>query len=85
MLKYERSDDKCELEMEGNVLEICADVTFMIREVYQGITKDEPEVAKAFRDMVIRVVSDPEGPVWTDPKNAVRQLIQKLEKLVETP
>lgn len=85
MLKYEHSEEKFELEFKGNVAEICADVTFMIREVYQGITKDEPEVAKAFRDMVICVVGNPDGPVWTDPKNAVRRLIQKLEKLVEAP
>lgn len=46
---------------EGSGIEILADLTFLIRQIYRGMDEDD---AKAFKYAIQEVIADEESPVW---------------------
>lgn len=65
MLKYEHNEQGTLLEMHGNVVNITAEVTFLIRRVHEELNKSDREIAKVFREMFTKVVTDENSPIWT--------------------
>lgn len=45
----------------GSGLDIMADLTFLIRQIYREMDEDE---AKAFKYTIQKVIADEESPVW---------------------
>jgi len=83
MLKYEHNGLIDRLEMHGNMDDIIAEVTYLIRRAYKVIEKNHPDAAEEFKSMVTKIVGDPESPVWADHNGIAVKLAQKLEEVLE--
>lgn len=60
-------DDKagtCEIEMEGNLMALLADVAHLIRSIYCALLGTKPLLADGFRYILGRVVGNEASPVW---------------------
>lgn len=66
MLKchLEKETSTCNITVEGSPIDILADVTFLIRNVYLAFQKNSPIAGSIFRDMLLEVVNDYSSPVW---------------------
>lgn len=66
MLKchLEKETDTCKIAVKGSPIDILADVTFLIRDVYLAFQKNSPIAGDLFRDMLLEVVNDYSSPVW---------------------
>ena len=80
MLKYNHDKEDSELEFSGNLLEILAEVTYLIKRVHNALEEKEPKLAEEFKRLLIKTVSDENSPLWLDGKRAVEMLIDKLRQ-----
>lgn len=55
----------------GDVIELAADVVFVLRSIHSKLEQASPEAGVAFRDIVQAVVGDNDGPAWTMPMKGV--------------
>lgn len=84
MLKYVHDEENGEqiLEIKGNLLEILAECTYMVKTVYQQLHEQGHKEAEVFRDLMIRSIGDENSPVWVD-KSRRDILIDKLESILD--
>lgn len=61
MLKFERTDKQVSLEMDGNLLEIMADITLLLKVVYKHLEKNDKE---EFRFIFSHAIARPDFPAW---------------------
>ena len=80
MLKYTHDKDECNLEFSGNLLDILAEVTYLIKRVHNALEEKEPKLAEEFKRLLIKTVSDENSPLWLDGKRAAENLIEKIRK-----
>lgn len=52
------------VDATGTVLDLTADLIFLVREVYDQLRSRSPEAGEAFRLSVIRAVVDPSSHMW---------------------
>ena len=66
MLKchLERETDTGKIEVKGSPIEILADVTFLISDVYLAFQKNSPIMGDLFRDILRDAVNDDSSPIW---------------------
>ena len=55
---------------QGRVIDILADVGQVIGGVHMQLKRSDPAIARAYRKELIRLLTDPESPVWNDDPNA---------------
>lgn len=48
----------------GELGDICAEIGMVIANLYKKMKQDAPPAAKAFRSSMVRMIVDPESPVW---------------------
>ena len=80
MLKYTRDDQGLQLEFDGNLLEIAAEATYLIRTVYERLCKQDKEAAEAFKEMIKRSIASDDSPVWLGSKNFAVRMIEKIKE-----
>lgn len=61
MLKFERTDKQVRVETSGNMLEIMADITLLLKVVYEHLEKNDKE---EFRLFFSYALARPDFPAW---------------------
>lgn len=75
MLKCDLDDKKgtAHVKVHGNVMDITADIMYIIQDIYGAISRDDPMTADMFKYFMKRSTDD-DSPVWdldgTDSKQA---------------
>ena len=66
MLKchLEKEADKFEIEVKGNTIDILADVTTLINDVYLALQENNPIIGDFFRYYMRAAVNDDSSPMW---------------------
>ena len=52
------------VEVQGNVLEITADIIYIISDVYGAIKRENPSAVDMFKFIIKRVMDDDDTPIW---------------------
>ena len=60
----EKETGTCKIEAKGSPIDILADVTFLIHEVYTTFQNDSPIMGCLFRDILRDAVNDDSSPIW---------------------
>lgn len=68
MLKCEIKDGESYIETSGSLVEIMADVTYVLHRCYLGARTVNEEAGEAFRKTVQILVADDDSPVLEDEK-----------------
>lgn len=64
-----KNDGKQEtLVATGDLGDVCANIGYMIHRIHDGLKKNAPDAAKAFRRAVVDMVTDPDAGIWDDAK-----------------
>ena len=53
----------------GDLTTICADLTMLLNRLYLDLKNNDPKLGEGFREMVTRIVTAPESPVWSEELN----------------
>lgn len=59
-----------EIVAQGSIIEIMADVGQVIGVVHMQLKRSDPALARIYRHELIRLLTDPETPLWNDDPNA---------------
>ena len=59
-----------EIVAQGSIIEIMADVGQVIAGVHMQLKRSDPALARVYRHELIRLMTDPETPLWNDDPNA---------------
>lgn len=55
---------------QGNIIEIVAEVGQVIGGVHMQLKRSDPVLARIYRHELIRLLTDPDTPLWNDDPNA---------------
>lgn len=80
MLKYTHDEQGLHMEMDGSLLEITAEATYLIRTIYERLGKQDKEAAEAFKEMMKRSIASDDSPVWLDSKGFAVRMIEKIKE-----
>ena len=64
MIKANVSRERVSLKVNGTMKDILDDSCQMINAVYTTFCRNSPDVAKAYKSLMQRMVNDPESPIW---------------------
>lgn len=64
--KIDRETGRIHVKTKGRLDDITAESMAVLKEIYSGIARQNPEAAKEFKNTVIGVVLDPASPVWKE-------------------
>lgn len=80
-----KNDGKQEtLVATGDLGDVCANIGYIIHRIHDGLKKNAPEAAKAFRTAVVQMVTDPDAGIWEDAKeNPGEVLISHVQNVKE--
>lgn len=56
--------DVAEIIAIGNTLDLVSEISFLIREIWRGMDRDDPEHADAFKGLIQDVVRNDASPLW---------------------
>ena len=59
-----------EIVAQGSIIEIMADVGQVIGGVHMQLKRSDPAIARIYRHELVRLLTDPETPLWNDDPNA---------------
>ena len=82
MLKVSIDGDRCEqFHVSGNLLDLCANIGFIVGQIYADTGAHDPAMAAHFRAMV-QATMHSDSPTWTlEPKtDGVSQVISFAKK-----
>lgn len=57
-------DDVKELACSGPMLDPLAEVGFVVHLIYNMIARSSPTAAEAFRNRLVRAMTNPKSPIW---------------------
>ena len=57
-------DDVKELTCSGSMLDLLAEVGFANHLIYNMIARSSPPAAEAFRNRLVRAMTNPKSPIW---------------------
>lgn len=80
MLKYTRDEQGLHMEMDGNLLEITAEATYLIRTIYERLDNQDKEAAEAFKEAMKRSIASDDSPVWLGSKGFAVRMIEKIKE-----
>ena len=66
----ERGGGGVTIVAQGSIIEIMADVGQVIGGVHMQLKRSDPVLARIYRHKLIRLLTDPETPLWNDDPNA---------------
>ena len=58
------------VKTNGTGRDLINETAMLINAVYQGIRKEHPDAAEAFKEMLLAVLQDPRSPVWKEEDHA---------------
>ena len=58
--------------VEGSLLEITSDISFLMHEVYKKLSKEDPNAGEIFKTGMQCVVTKEDSPMWEDEKEEKR-------------
>lgn len=70
MVKCGGGRHKAEIVAQGSIIEIMADVGQVIGGVHMQLKRSDPAIARIYRHELVRLLTDPETPLWNDDPNA---------------
>jgi hypothetical protein len=70
MVKCGGGRRKVEIVAQGSIIEIMADVGQLIGGVHMQLKRNDPAIARIYRHELVRLLTDPETPLWNDDPNA---------------
>lgn len=65
MIEARVSRSKIELQCSGQINRICAEAGTIIQSIYRQLHTNDPHAAKAFRQAMVLMTTDPDSPMWT--------------------
>ena len=83
MLKYKHNREKKEfyLEAEGSPIDLCADVSLLVEELYRKMKEDDPKMAEDFRNAFKQAIT--EDVPFVDDAGRIKMIKEKLNDLLE--
>ena len=87
MIKFETNKGKGNIEIEGNIAEITADIMILVEEIYDGL---DTKTRKAFKTAIKRLINDDEpfkavdNPFMFGIKAQSDDFIDFLDDFIET-
>lgn len=76
MIKYDTNESK--IEVNGTVIDIAAESSFMIRQIYKLIREENPDAGERFKEMICNSIKD---CFLSDEE--IRERTKAMEKRVE--
>lgn len=90
MIKFESKKGEVSLEAEGNVVELCTDVSVCINSVWQSLNEKSNDVAESFKFAIQNAIKDGimfvntvEKEEKKDEDNDIDEVIGLLDKILE--
>ena len=65
MMKYEHSDEKTMLRVEGDIIQISADIGRLAHLVWSDLRRKKPELAGAFK-LLTQIGFEDDSPTWME-------------------
>ena len=62
---HEQDSDTAALEFHGNIEDLVAEITYIVKKVHTAMCGSSPVSAAAFRAFLIKILQDEDSPVWT--------------------
>ena len=54
------------VKSNGTGKDLLNETAMLINCIYQGMRKDNPDAAEAFKELLLHVLNDPRSPVWKE-------------------
>ena len=82
MLKchLDKDKNKFKVKVTGNMISILADVTYVVRRIYESLMRDDPISAMLFKEMFLDVVNDDRSPVFQTDDDGVTGVSIRIPK-----
>lgn len=64
MLDVKVNGSGCRITARGSGVELLAEITLLINDLYSAIYKQDKQMATDFRRELTRAIVDPESPAW---------------------
>lgn len=62
--KHEKDSPSATLEFSGSVLDLTAEISYIIHKTHAAFHNSDPNTASAFRKLLIQLVTDEDAPTW---------------------
>lgn len=69
-------DDVKELACSGSMLDLLAEVGFVVHLIYNMIARSSPPAAEAFRNRLVRAMTNPKSPIWEKSEPGCLSIVQ---------
>lgn len=87
MIEFKNNEGKCSIKANGDLSELCADVTVLINEVYNGL--EEKELKDLFKYAMTQAVNDgicfktneELKEIVKEKKEKIKRFLEKLQDL----
>lgn len=79
MIKFHvTGDNVVRLECRGTAMDMVAEITYLVRDVYRHFTEASPTSGNNFKTLIQMAIADDESPVW-ERGEATGDAITKVE------
>lgn len=68
MLKVEKTEDKCRVELSGDLFDIVEDTMYLLSTIYGALKRNYPNGAPMYRKLIQSAVVRKNSPVWRERK-----------------
>lgn len=65
MLKYEHWDEKTMLQVEGNIIQVSADIGLLVHLIWEDLRRENPVLAEEFK-RIIQIGFENDSPAWME-------------------
>lgn len=65
MLKFEHWDGKTMLQVEGNIIQVSADIGLLVHLIWGDLRRENPVLAEKFK-RIIQIGFENDGPAWME-------------------
>lgn len=65
MMKYEHWDEKTMLQVEGNIIQVSADIGLLVHLIWEDLRRENPVLAEEFKRIIQFEFKD-DSPTWME-------------------
>ena len=65
MLKYEHWNEKTMLQVEGNIIQVSADIGLLVHLIWEDLRREKPVLAEDFK-RIIQIGFEDDSPTWKE-------------------
>lgn len=64
MIKVKQDKGKCNVDINGDIMELAADTACILRSIYSAIHEENHEAAEEYSRLVVHLIIDPDSDVF---------------------